>query len=134
VPKIWPSSGPLGEAEVHDARRAVRTDPDVGRLDIPVHDPLLVGVLQGLGDVGDPLRCLTRRGASPGQQVRQSQPFDEVADQVRPAVLLADFVDRDNRRMPQLRYAPGLAREPVQLLSWTRKTASPLTGRLCFLD
>src|SRR5690606_26021340 len=36
-----------GDPEVHDLDRALVGDHDVGRLDVPVDEPALVGVLQG---------------------------------------------------------------------------------------
>ena len=42
----------LGDAEVHDPHRAVGGDHDVARLDVVVHDALLVAVSQGVQDVG----------------------------------------------------------------------------------
>ena len=76
-------------------------------------DALLVGVVQRVGDLGDQLGRLARRRAAAGQQVGQGHALDEVADQVGHPVVLADLVDRHDRRVPQLGHAAGLAQEAV---------------------
>ena len=50
-------------------------------------------------------------GRRPRQVVRQGHTVDELAHQVRRAIRLADFVNRDDGRMPQLGDAPGLTQE-----------------------
>jgi hypothetical protein len=39
----------LGQTEIHQVRRAIVTDHDVGWLDIAMDHALLMGVLQGIG-------------------------------------------------------------------------------------
>ena len=45
-----------GQAEVVDAQPAVGRQQQVGRLDVAVDDALLVGVIQGVGHLGDHAR------------------------------------------------------------------------------
>ncbi len=45
----------LGEAEVGDVRPALAVEEDVRRLDVAVDDAVVVGVLQGVGHLGDEL-------------------------------------------------------------------------------
>ena len=49
------------DAEVQDLRLARAEDHDVGRLDVPVDDAELVGVVQGLGDAARDAQRLTPR-------------------------------------------------------------------------
>ena len=59
----------------------------------------------------------SRSGGRPArQQVGQGHALDELADQVGHAVVLADLVDRHDRRVPQLGHAAGLAEEAVAVL------------------
>ena len=53
--------GAVGDAEVHQVHVAAVVDPDVGRLDVPVHDPQGVGIRQGLGQLGDHARGVAGR-------------------------------------------------------------------------
>ena len=81
MPRIWPVSvsewsarvgEPLGQAEVGHERRSGRVDQDVRRLQVAVQDAVLVGVVDGAGDVeqaGDLGRarrrgCLAREAPS----------------------------------------------------------------------
>ncbi len=79
-----------------------------------MNHPLVMGILQGVGHGGDQLGRFAKAGAAGRQQVGQRHAADEVADQVRQAILLADLVDADDRRMPQLGDAASLAQESVQ--------------------
>ena len=106
---------PLGQAEVHQLRLAAFVEHDVGGLDVAMDDAHLVGVLQRVGDGGDELRRLAGRRPLGRQQIGQRDPLDEFADQVREASRLADFVDRHDRRMPQLGDAAGLPQEPLDV-------------------
>ena len=75
-----------------------------------------MGVLQGVGDVGDQLGGFVERQASCRQDVPERQAFDEIADQIRSAVVDADFVDRDDRRESQLGDGAGFAQETIDIL------------------
>ena len=55
---------PQRQAEIDEVRLAFGVDEDVARLDVPVHQPMLVGVVQRLGQRG---HQLGRRGV---RQVR----------------------------------------------------------------
>ena len=47
---------PVGKAEVGEIDTSRLIEEDVGRLDVAVENPLAVGVIHGLGEVGDDLR------------------------------------------------------------------------------
>ncbi len=79
-------------------------------------NPLAVGIVE---------RCaqwfedLDRSGHGPVHAVeprRQRAAADERADHVRPAVLLAEVVDRQDVRVLEPRHGPRLALEPLQEL------------------
>ena len=53
---------PLGQAEVGDVGLALGVEQDVGRLQVAVQDAALVGVVDGLGDLGDQPRGGPRVG------------------------------------------------------------------------
>ena len=87
----------LGQAEVHQVRPAVVVEHDVRRLDVAVDDAVVVGVVQGLGDLGDQLGRVAERDRPVPQPVGQGLALDELLDQVARAVVgLADLVEGDD--------------------------------------
>jgi hypothetical protein len=95
-----------------------------------VDHTLLVGVVEGVGDVGDELGRLARRGAAGGEQVGEGDAFDEVADEVgrsfpHPRPLSRStgrggqhthFVHGHDGGVAELGDAAGLAEEAVEVL------------------
>ena len=68
-----PLLGRLGDAEVDDLGHrlaVVQRDQDVGRLEVAVDDPLLVGVLDGLADLDEQLQPLVASSARSGRSTR----------------------------------------------------------------
>jgi hypothetical protein len=97
----------LGEAEVQDLDRAVRGDPDVGRLQISMNDALLVRRL-------DPVDQLTDDRE---HRVEPQRPGGRLAfDELEHEVIRADVVEVADVRMVQSRNEARLAREPVREL------------------
>ena len=85
-----PLVGGLGDAEVDDlgdGHAVVERDEDVGRLDVAVDDPLLVGVLDGAADGDEELEPLA--GAEPVvvAVVVDGDSLDELHDEVGTAGL-----------------------------------------------
>ena len=107
----------LGQAEVHQARGAGLVDHDVGRLDVAMDHPLLVGIIQGVGQRGDQLGRLAPRGPANRKLVRQRRPLHKLAYEVRYAVRLTDVVNRHDRRVLKLGHAAGLALEAIEILT-----------------
>ncbi len=85
--------GQLGEAEVEDLHAAVPGDEDVLGLEIPVDDPLLVRRREAVGDLQRVVDGLARRQARALQDVPQRFAFEQLLDDVRLAVVLADVED-----------------------------------------
>jgi hypothetical protein len=84
-----------GDAEVGEPRIPVGVDDDVGRLDVPVHDPRVVRRLERHGDLGeDAARLLRGDGAPVGDERGQRAALDELHDEVGGVALLAEVVDR----------------------------------------
>jgi hypothetical protein len=70
-----------GDAEVHDLRRAVRCDDDVGRLDVAVDHPLTVCLVERIQNAGAQTRGLPRReGTGAGQPRLQRLARHELHD------------------------------------------------------
>ena len=102
----------LGEAEVEDLDRAIGTNFDVGRLQIAVHDALLVRVLHGLGDLPGDVERVAERQRARLEQVCQRAPFDEFHHQGRDAVAVFEPVDVRDVRMVEQRQRVRFTREP----------------------
>ena len=75
-----------GRAEVDDLEVPVTGDDDVLRLQVPVDDPVLVEVREGLGQLRPPLHCLRDRE----RQLVLAQPAAQVV-----AFVVADNHDAD---------------------------------------
>jgi hypothetical protein len=113
----------LGQAEVGDVRLPVRVEEDVGRLQIAVQQPALVGVVNSSchdgHQPGGPDRL---RVAADG--IGQAAAVDEVHAEVVLAVVLADLVDGDEVRVLEVAGRLGLEAEPLHLLGG-RQLARP---------
>ena len=94
----------LGQAKVQQMWLSQRIEKDVRGFDVTVHDAAVVGVLKGIGQNGDELGGLAGWERAGGQDVRQARAFDKLADQIRHPIRQPDLVDRDDRRMMQLRH------------------------------
>jgi hypothetical protein len=80
--------GRLGHAEVDHLRHrlaVVEGDHDVGRLDVAVNDPFLVGVLDRLADRHEQLQPLARRQAVVVAVLGDGHAVDQLHDEIRPA-------------------------------------------------
>ena len=62
------------EAEIEDLHRAVVPDLDVGRLEVAMHDPLLVSGLQRLGNLLRDWERLVERDGTSSDAVRERRP------------------------------------------------------------
>ena len=97
----------LRDPEVQDLHLPVGRELHVGRLQVPVHDSLLVGGLEPVRDLREHgLRVLERHGATL-ESLRQGLALDQLHRER--AVLEA--VERGDVRMIQRREEPGLALE-----------------------
>jgi hypothetical protein len=113
--------------DFHDTRRC---DEDVGRLDVPVHDPGLMRVVERVTDLRAPT-CRIRQSDSPSVQHHvQSLAAHHLHDQERDTVIahagLAEIVDGHDVGMLQLGSDPSLAQESGAFLI----AAAPAAGEL----
>ncbi len=84
----------LGHPEVHDLGRAVLEDPDVGRLDVAMHDPLAVGVLEAARDLEQVEQHAPQGERLPALDLAvQILAGQELLDQIRSLVLDPEVVD-----------------------------------------
>jgi hypothetical protein len=77
--------------------------------------PRAVGVVEGVGHVGDEPGGLRRGRPAGGEQIGEGDAIDKVANQVRLTVLDPHFMDGDDGRVAELGGRAGLAEEPVQV-------------------
>ena len=101
----------LREAEVGHLDATAALQQHVLRLDVTVHDPLLVGVLQGLADLRHDRKRLGRRELARVHELTQGDALDELHEQEQLPVGLAELVDADDVAMRQLGERARLAQE-----------------------
>ena len=75
---------PAGQAEVRDDRLAALVEKDVGRLEVAVGDPLVVGVLHGRSDGADDPGGLIRGGDRPGPRAARRERRPWTGSECRP--------------------------------------------------
>ena len=107
---------PLGQAEVGDLGDPLVGEQDIGRLEISVNDPALMGRMDGPGQRGHQL------GSGPSGLGRARQPvvevpaFEQFQRHERQAVDFADVVDLQDVRVPEPGDRLGLDSEPGQMV------------------
>jgi hypothetical protein len=101
----------LGDAEIAEVGLAVAVEEDVGRLEIAVDDALGVGGVQRLADAGQDLGRFGRGQGAGADAPHQRSAAHVAHHQERLAVLLAEIVDRDDRRVLERGDGAGLALE-----------------------
>ncbi len=105
------------QAEIHDDRFAAAIDHDVGGLQVAMHDPVVVGFLQGLRNLADDDQNLRRGLRDRGvDEVREGPSLDIRHRDVVLPVDVADVVDGANARMPQRGSGPRFAVEAFEQL------------------
>ena len=107
---------PLHDAEVHEQRAAGRgLDEDVVGLDVPMHEPVLVGVLQSLEDrLRDRERAVDRQRTFRTEQRRQRAPLAEGHDVKDEPRGLTDEMDRQRVGMAEAGDRPRLLLEAAE--------------------
>jgi hypothetical protein len=104
-------SDPLGQAEVGDPQLVEAVDEHVGGLQVAVQRPLLMGVLDGIGQGAHVVGGAHGRERALADQGRQALPFDEIHREKALALVLADFVDGDDVWVLQSRRRFGFGAE-----------------------
>ena len=103
----------LADAEVHDLRAAVLGQHDVARLQIAVDDARIVRDRQTVGDLAGDLDHARGLQPLPLDRAVERLPGDELHDDERPAVQVADVVDGDDVRVVEQGRQPRLARQAL---------------------
>ena len=89
------------DSEVRD-HRVTALKQNVRRLDVPVDDPVVVGVLQGVSDLVRYPECVSdRKPAFTLEAVAQALSFDEGHGVIQRAAGVARRVDGHDVRMPE---------------------------------
>ncbi len=114
---------PTSNTEVgqHDSFVAGLRHPekDVCRLDVPVQQPTAVGVIEGIGDIGDDVRHVGGRNpvrVLVGQQPGGIGAINELHGDPQLAVEVTAVVDGDDVRVPQHRHHLGFPIESLSIL------------------
>jgi hypothetical protein len=101
----------LGDPEVEDLHAPVGAQLDVGRLEVPVHDALAMGLLERLRHLQrDAGRLLEGQGPA-AEPLGQRLALHQLQHQVGRPVDQLEPVDRGDARMAQRGEEPGLALE-----------------------
>jgi hypothetical protein len=101
------------DPEVHELGPAVREDEDVPRLDVAMHDPRAVRVVERVRQRGQDSDGLIGRDLPPvAEDDLQRGPLEVLHHEV----VLAHVEDADDVRMRELSRGLGLAAEPAQVL------------------
>ena len=102
--------GDARDSKVGDLDLAVGTDQDVRRLHVAMHDPLAVGIVEGVGHLGnDRNRHLLVLRPTVGKRLFQRTAVDEFQDQVLSVAIVAELINGDDVRVGQLAGGRGLA-------------------------
>src|SRR5215472_7114439 len=93
----------LRQSKIEHLCVAAFRQENIGRLDIPVHDPLRMRRVQRIRDFNAPLHQLVQRHRPLRDALPQRLPFQAFHRDERASALLANVVDRANVRMIQPR-------------------------------
>ena len=104
---------PLGQAEVGDAGLIRRINEDIGGLEVPVQDAVLMGVVHRLGNGLEVSRRAFGGQRSLADDLRQRAAFDIVHREVVLALVDTDLVDGDDVRMLQVGDGLGFGLEAL---------------------
>jgi len=99
------------DAEVGQVGVAVRVQEDVGGLQVPMHDPVTVDVLQGCRDLGGDRADV--HGAGAGRRPGETAALGKVHRAPRGVVVDTCVPQRDDVRMAEPFEQPHLGAEPV---------------------
>ena len=103
----------LRNAEIGDLHPALFVNQNILRLDVAVHNALVMGELERLADLRDDLQRLARGQLARPLQLPQVQAVHEFHDEVRQPVHLAEFVDGHDVGMGQFGQRARFAIEPL---------------------
>jgi hypothetical protein len=106
----------LGQAEVEDLDLALGRELDVGGLQIAVDDALVVGFLEGLGDLLRDLEGLVEGDSTARETLLEVLALDELEGEERPPVGLLEPVDGGDARVIERGEEVGLAPEAGESL------------------
>ena len=101
----------LGEAEVEHLHRAVASDLDVGRLEVPVDDAEVMGGLDACGDLLRDAQRLVERYRPLDEAIREGRPLHQLEDEGGDAAGCFEAVDAPDVRMVEGRERSRLAFE-----------------------
>ena len=120
----------LRDSEIEDLEPPALGDEEVLRLQIAVDDARFVRRGQTVRQLHGEVEYLRRRQRAVAERRAQRPPLQQLADDERLAVVLADVVDRDDVRMVQRASGPSLLLESLPSRSRSEDLERDLTADL----
>src|SRR5215468_10395122 len=96
-------------------RLTAGVEQNISRLDIAMQNAVFMREMHSARDFGDQFRRLSDRNRCPLDHFVKLSAFDELHAEIARALLLADFVDRDDARMIEAGGSFGLPAKPSQV-------------------
>src|SRR5262249_9678210 len=109
-------------------RRLVAVEQNVARLEVAMDHAILMGMMDRVGQSRTKLGRLLRRKLILSQPFGEVRSANEVADDIDPVILLADFVDADDVGMLELRRRTGFAQQQLDVGAFENLPARELHG------
>ncbi len=105
------------KTHVHQLDEAFLSDQHVRRLDVPMHDPAIGGMLKCIGKLRGVIDgIINRKDTTPGDQIANVRPLDVLEDDVVPIAMAAGIEDTSDTRMIELGSTLRLVSEtPLQI-------------------
>jgi hypothetical protein len=105
---------PIRDPKVHQVGRTCRIKPDIGGLDIAMHDAQAVRVLQCLGKFEDDFGCTVEGYRAITDQLREALALYELHGDIVMAAVTSCLIDGDDARVMKLGQRTCFSQKPFE--------------------